>query len=150
MATKCDKEIGSSVRVAGLCIGVDKYDHFDTLHNAVRDAEHFYKKLKATKGCRPKIIRDPTRKTLIKEIRSFCDEIYKLAKEQNPPEVCFLQYSGHGIQRETVYLVPKDAEIERETELEDELLSLSKLLEILRELDECIRQEFGRRARGMV
>ena len=41
-----------SLRVAGLCVGVDGYQHMSRLQNAVRDAEAVNKELKRMKGRR--------------------------------------------------------------------------------------------------
>ena len=48
------------LRVAGMCIGVDEYDHLDALGNAVRDAEAFNRKLKDAPGCFSIVLRDPS------------------------------------------------------------------------------------------
>jgi hypothetical protein len=133
-----------SLRVAGLCIGVDKYKHIGTLSNAVRDAEQVEAKLNAVPRCRCGIVKDPkTQIDMLSRVRTFLDDP-RLREE--PPELFVLSYAGHSIQREgEVYLVPTDAKLEDEAEdCAIECLSLGRLLQLLRDkLDVPVRQKMG-------
>ena len=133
-----------ALRVAGLCIGVDKYKHIGTLSNAVRDAEQINAKLNAVPRCRSGIVKDPeTQMKMVSSVRTFLDEP-RLREE--PPGLFVLSYAGHSIQREgEVYLVPTDAELQNEAEdCAIECLSLGRLLQLLRDkLDVPVRQKLG-------
>jgi hypothetical protein len=83
----------SSLRVAGLCVGVDGYQHMSRLQNTVRDAEAV-KELKRMKGCYSEVIRNPTTATdLLHQLRQRLKEP-DLAK--HPPQLFVLYYAGYG------------------------------------------------------
>jgi hypothetical protein len=139
------KTVGcGALRVAGLCIGVDKYKHIGTLSNAVRDAEQVHEKLNAVPRCRCGIVKDPKIQIdMLSSVRTFLDDP---CLREEPPELFVLSYAGHSIQREgEVYLVPTDAKLENEAEdCAIECLSLGRLLQLLRDkLDVPVRQKMG-------
>ncbi len=90
-----------SLRVAGLCVGVDDYQQdsqrelqFCKLENAVRDAEAVDKALRRTPGCNSAAIRNPKTATELRyQLRTHLQEP-DLAKD--PPELFVVYYAGHG------------------------------------------------------
>ena len=63
------------LRVAGLCISVDKYAHMGNLSNALRDVEAVCKKLKATPGCYAALLsKTSTTSDMLKSVRSHLQE----------------------------------------------------------------------------
>jgi len=132
------------LRVAGLCIGVDDYEHIPPLGNAVRDAEAFNKKLKAMPGCFSAVIRNPAdARDLLRSIRKHLQDADML---ENPPEVIVIYYAGHGIQQgHKVYLVPVNATLAELDDLDFECLSLDRLMLTLRKhFDEPVREKTGK------
>ena len=60
-----------SRRVAGLCVGVDDYQHMGQLQNAVRDAEAINKELGRMPGCYSEVICNPETATeLLHQLRT--------------------------------------------------------------------------------
>jgi hypothetical protein len=60
-----------SRRVAGLCIGVNDYQHMAQLQNAVRDAEAINKELRRMPGCYSEVICNPETATeLLHQLRT--------------------------------------------------------------------------------
>jgi hypothetical protein len=133
-----------SLRVAGLCVGVDDYQHMRRLQNAVRDAEAVNKELKRIKGCYSEVIRNPTTATdLLHQLRQRLKEP-DLVK--HPPQLFMLYYAGHGIlEHGKMWLVPAHANIpDPDEDLQRECLSLNDLLEMLRKhLDQPVQNQFG-------
>ena len=140
-----------SLRVAGLCVGVDDYQQdsqrelqFCKLENAVRDAEAVDKALRRVPGCYSAAIRNPkTAKELRYQLRTHLQEP-DLAKA--PPELFVVYYAGHGfLQNSKMWLVPAHAGIrDADEDLKHECLSLNDLLEMLRKhLDQPVQNQFG-------
>ena len=132
-------------RVAGLCVGVDEYKHMGLLSNAVRDAKEINKKLRESRGCFSTVICDP--KTSGELLRSVRKQLQEKELLDNPPKIFWFMYAGHRIEHDktkTVYLVPGDANPEHEDDLEQECLSLDKLLKTFRDhLDTPVRKKHG-------
>lgn len=127
----------AGLRVAGLCVGVDQYEHMGHLNNAVRDASYIHKRLKAAPGCHSAVLSAPaTAGELLRTVRHHVQDRGLL---ENPPALFVFYYAGHGIQEKGrgVYLVPANAHVEHPDDLDHECLSLDKLLKTMRqELDE--------------
>ena len=131
------------LRVFGLCIGVDKYEHHPNLGNAVRDAEAFSSKLNSMPGCLSVVIRNPAEaKDVLKSIRRHLQDADML---RDPPEIIIIYFAGHGIQPgQKVYLVPGKAVLDVVDELDMECLSVEKLLQSLRTyFDEKVQEQNG-------
>jgi hypothetical protein len=133
----------SKLRVAGLCIGVDNYQHMGQLQNAVRDAEAVNKELRRMPGCYSEAILNPKTATELRhQLRTHLQET-DLAK--HPPELFVVYYAGHGfLQHGKMWLVPAHAHIrDPDEDLPHECLSLNDLLEMLRRrLDQPVQKKF--------
>jgi hypothetical protein len=143
-ATKVKSVDWGKLRVAGICIGVEKYKHLKVLKNPVRDAKEINKQLNAVAGCRSILVTDPeVPGDILKSVRNCLKEPDLL---DNPPEIFLFTYSGHAIQRDgEVYLVPTNAKVEKEAEdCDTDCFSLGQLLKTLRNnLDMPVRTKFG-------
>jgi hypothetical protein len=133
-----------NLRVAGLCIGVDDYQHMGQLQNAVRDAETVNRALRRMVGCYSEAIHNPKTATELRhQLRTHLQKP-DLAKE--PPELFVVYYAGHGfLQHGKMWLVPAHAHIrDPDEDLPHECLSLNDLLEMLRKhLDQPVQNQFG-------
>ena len=133
-----------NLRVAGLCIGVDDYQHMGQLQNAVRDAETVNRALRRMVGCYSEAIHNPKTATELRhQLRTHLQKP-DLAKE--PPELFVVYYAGHGfLQHGKMWLVPAHAHIrDPDEDLPHECLSLNDLLEMLRRhLDQPVQNQFG-------
>jgi len=140
----------AGLRVAGLCVGIDKYTHAGNLNNASRDAEAMNERINSSPGCQSANLCAPaTVGALLRGIRHHAQDA---GLQQNPPKLFMVYYAGHGIQTQEkkVYLVPSNAHVEHLDDLEHECLALDKLLLMLRQtLDEPVRRQFGE-ARAIV
>jgi hypothetical protein len=132
------------LRVAGLCVGVDDYQHLRKLQNAVRDAEAVSNALRSVPGCYSEAIRNPKTATELRhQLRTHLQEP-DLAK--HPPELFVVYYAGHGfLQHGKMWLVPAHAHVrDPDEDLPHECLSLNDLLELLRKhLDQPVKSQFG-------
>jgi hypothetical protein len=82
------------LRVAGLCVGVDDYQHLRKLQNAVRDAEAVSNALRSVPGCYSEAIRNPKTATELRhQLRTRLQDP-DLAK--HPPQLFVVYYAGHG------------------------------------------------------
>ena len=136
-----------SLRVAGLCVGVDDYQHepqFCKLQNAVKDAKAVSEALRSMPKCRSEAILNPKTATELRhQLRTHLQD-HDLAN--HPPELFLVYYAGHGfLQHGKMWLVPAHANIpDHEEELQRECLSLNDLLEMLRKhLDQPVQNQFG-------
>jgi hypothetical protein len=133
-----------SLRVAGLCIGVDDYQHMVQLQNAVRDAEAVNRALRRMVGCYSEAISNPKTATELRhQLRTHLQEP-DLAKY--PPQLFVVYYAGHGfLQHGKMWLVPAHADIrDPDEDLPHECLSLNDLLEMMRRhLDQPVQNQFG-------
>ncbi len=91
------------------------YTHVGALRNAVRDSRQVSAKLNDVPRCRSGIVKDPkTSIDMLHSVRRLLDEP-RLREEF--PELFWLSYAGHSIQREgEVYLVSTDAKLNDEAE----------------------------------
>ena len=91
------------------------------LRNPVRDARAMSKALSAT-GFKVTVLEDATEVTMRRAIRAFGDELLGGG-------VGLFYYAGHGMQvRGRNYLIPVNADIEREDEVEDQALDANLVL----------------------
>ena len=131
----------SPMRVAGLCIGVDKYPKFGNLQNAVKDATSVNAKLNSTPFCTSTVMLPKDKIGLWGGIRQRLQAV-----KQNPPDLFLLYYAGHGIQqgaKGTVYLVPGTANPVDEEDCRVHCLSLDDVLRIChKDLDEPLRRRW--------
>jgi len=95
-------------RIQALCIGVNAYKEWNTLKNAVADAEIIASNVSALPESRVReVCRNPaTKASLEKAVSDFVLHIEK----KSPPQICLIFYAGHGIQAgDRIYLVPTNA-----------------------------------------
>lgn len=128
-----------------LVIGNADYDK-DVLRNPVNDAKRIATLLEKY-GFKVMLHTNLSRREMNNVINEFGDSI------TTQKGVSFFYYSGHGIQYQAQnYLLPLKANIEKEPEIEDEAVKLSKLLERMKEtsnslnvviLDACRNNPFN-------
>ena len=110
-----------------LVIGIDSYQHVTRLRNARADAEAMADALRSA-GYRVTLQTDRSQKQMQGDVRAFRDSIVA-----NQDEVVVF-FSGHGVQVDgTNYLLPVDIAAESESQVKDDALALSKVLQDLRE-----------------
>jgi hypothetical protein len=136
-----------------LVIGNGHYGQAQTLENAVDDARAISGKLREL-GFHVIERHDLSRSGMRKALRDF-----HTALEKAGDAVALLFYAGHGIQRHGEnYLIPVDADISKEYEIEDAALKLRTILASLNDvqprlsivmLDACRNNPFERRIRGI-
>ena len=115
---------GAETRLA-LVIGNDRYATLPDLNNAGRDARRVAQKL-AELGFETTLERNITRRALHRELARFEAELRR-------SDVGLVYYAGHGIQTGDGrnYLIPADAQIEREADLRAEAVRTGELLELM-------------------
>ena len=115
---------GAETRLA-LVIGNDRYATLPDLNNAGRDARKVAEKL-AELGFETTLERNITRRALHRELARFEAELGR-------SDVGVVYYAGHGIQTGDGrnYLIPADAQIEREADLRAEAVRTGELLELM-------------------
>ena len=127
-------------RIQALCIGVNAYKEWDTLSNAVADAEIVASNVRDLPESRVReVCTNPaTKASLEKAVSDFVLHIEK----NSAPQIVLIFYAGHGIQEgDRIYLVPANAKKEPvdAAELEEQCLSHDKLFRLLKEkLDDQI------------
>lgn len=134
----------SGQRVA-LLIGNGSYENVSSLKNAVHDAEDMSKTL-----------RNFDFKVLLRknvDRREMKDAIADFGRASSNAEVALFFYAGHGIQSKSMnYLIPVNAEMRNEADIEDEGVNMNYLLDTLEEakskvnlviLDACRNNPFG-------
>src|SRR5258706_11077575 len=110
---------GGEKRVA-LIIGNSSYKN-SPLKNPVNDARAISKALAST-GFKVTVIEDATQTTMRRAIRTFGNEIQH-------GSVGLFYYAGHGMQvRGRNYLIPVNADIEQEDEVEDQAVDANLVL----------------------
>ena len=139
---------GGEKRVA-LIIGNSAYKKAP-LRNPVNDARAISKALAAT-GFKVTVIEDATQSTMRRAIRSFGNDI-------QTGVVALFYYAGHGMQvRGKNYLIPVNADIEQEDEVEDQSVDANLVLAKMESarsslnlmiLDACRNNPFPRRFRS--
>lgn len=116
-----EKTLGESPRLA-LVIGNSKYESIGSLKNSLADAVDMASALRAV-GFEVLEGEDQNKKQMEDLIREFGDKLYR----QKGIGVFF--YAGHGVQSNGKnYLVPIDADIPREDDIEYEAVDLGRLL----------------------
>ena len=111
-------------RVA-LVIGVSKYQHAPQLTNPARDADAVSALLKQAGFDVVDNRRDPGIVDLRRVIREF-------SETARDADISVVYYAGHGIEVDgTNYLVPADAKLASDFDIEDETISLDRVLKAL-------------------
>ena len=111
-------------RVA-LVIGVSKYQHAPQLTNPARDADAVSALLKQAGFDVVNNQRDPGIVDLRRVIREF-------SETARNADISVVYYAGHGIEVDgTNYLVPADARLASDFDIEDETISLDRVLKAL-------------------
>ena len=135
------------LRVAALCIGVDKYEHMSDLNNAVHDAESIHQKLKSIPNCNSMLL--PSHKTstagaLLAAVSSFLKDS---ELQNDPPKVLKFFYAGHGIQEgDKTFLVPGRAVVQ--AGFVDDCLPLDRLAKVFRDTLDLPARESGKHPTG--
>ncbi len=113
--------VSTQKRIA-LVIGNAAYQHITPLNNSANDARLMSKTLSSL-GFEVMCFTDLDRKSMTDKIYDFGDKL----KAQNA--VGLFYYAGHGLQVNGVnYLVPVTASVKREQEVDDECVSIDKVL----------------------
>jgi uncharacterized caspase-like protein len=108
-----------------LIIGVSEYEHISPLANTVNDAEDMAKALREL-GFKVMLETNPTLTEFEDALENFAQAI------QYNKEVALFYYSGHGIQVDGKnYLIPKDAELDRELRIKKQTVSMEEITEII-------------------
>lgn len=136
-----------------LVIGNGEYARAQSLDNANSDARAIAKKLRKL-GFKVMERHDLTRSAMRQSLRTFHSRL-----ENADNAVALLFYAGHGIQRNGKnFLIPVDADISKEYEIEDAALDLGTVLASLGDakprlsvvmLDACRNNPYERRIRGL-
>ena len=110
---------------AALVIGNDSYDTLSNLSNAGRDARGMASKLKAL-GFETTLLLDVKRRDFHEALDAFEDTL-------NRSDVGLVFFAGHGIQTEPGqnYLIPSDAQLEKESHLPSEAVRADAILKRL-------------------
>jgi uncharacterized caspase-like protein len=104
---------------AALVIGMSKYEAVSTLTNPDRDAEGVAEALKAIGFKSVTLVEDVSRSKLVKALRDF-QEVADHA------DWALVYYAGHGIEiKGENYLIPVDAQLATDRDVEDETVSLN-------------------------
>ena len=112
-------------RVA-LVVGIDSYAHATPLNNAVSDSRLVSKVLKET-GFNVVALENPG-------VDEFYEGLDKLSRRASLAKVGIVYFAGHGVEvGGENYLLPVDAELEREVQLRSQAISLETILEDLGE-----------------
>lgn len=110
-------------RVA-LVIGNSSYQHAPALPNPVNDAAAMATMLEAA-GFRVVLKRNVSANDMRRALREFTDST-------KDADVAVVYFAGHGIEVDGEnYLIPTDAILERDIDVEDETVSLDRLLRVL-------------------
>ncbi len=136
-----------------LVIGNSAYESAK-LTNPVNDADSMTAALKAL-GFTVKTLKNGTRKTILEEVSNFSTA---LSQDKNTTGLFY--YAGHGIQSKGHnYLIPVDADIKKEADIEVNCVDLNNIMAYLEEasnnmnmiiLDACRNNPFGRSFRSSV
>jgi hypothetical protein len=122
MIMSCMCAAAAERRVA-LIIGNNAYVRIGALNNAANDASKMDQALKAA-GFETTVKIDAKRRNLYSAIDAFAAQI-----AASPDTVGLFYYAGHGIQANGInYLIPIDADIESESDLEAEAVDADKVL----------------------
>ena len=111
-------------RRIALVIGNDDYEHLDTLNNAVLDAEAVATKLTRL-GFDTQLLRNATEEDLFRAMQT-------LERRLDRDAVGLVYYAGHGVEVNGLnYLIPVDAELTSEIDLEYRALPKSRILQAM-------------------
>ncbi len=145
--------LAAQQQLHALVIGNSDYEKAQSLANASADASAVADKLRSL-GFKVLERHNQTRAGMRQSLRKFHSRL-----ENADNAVALLFYAGHGIQRNGKnYLIPVDADISKEYEIEDSALQLSTVLASLNDvrpqlsvvmLDACRNNPFERRIRGL-
>jgi uncharacterized caspase-like protein len=114
-------ECHAAKRVA-LVIGISAYQHVPRLANPMRDAAAVSKMFKDMAFDVVEVRRDVGIVDLRRAVREFAETV-------STADVAVVYYAGHGIEVDgTNYLIPVDAKLESDLDVEDETISLDRVL----------------------
>jgi tetratricopeptide (TPR) repeat protein len=109
-------------RRVALVIGNSTYKNVPTLANPLRDADAIFGTLQAIGFATVTLIKDGTREALIEALRKFAEDAEKA-------DWALIYYAGHGMEMNGVdYLIPVDAKLATDRDLQFEALPLEQLL----------------------
>jgi hypothetical protein len=121
----CGAAFGQAGRYA-LVIGNADYSDMRPLKNPVNDASDMAAALKRL-GFQVSLLTDANRKVMNQGLNDFHDKLARSSATEG-----FFWYAGHGVQSKGEnYLIPVSADIRREVDLDDEAVSVRKLLALL-------------------
>ena len=113
----------SAEKRIALVIGNAKYEHIAGLPNVPNDAMAMEALFKAAKFDSVVVLHDKRVTELRKELLDF-------AERAVDADVAVVFYAGHGIEVDRInYLIPVDARLKSDLTVEDETVSLDRLLE---------------------
>jgi hypothetical protein len=133
-------------RRVALIIGNGAYAHVAKLPNTTRDAEAMEATFHAAGFDLVEAKRDLDSASMRRALRDFSDQV-------RDADIAAVYYAGHGIEVGGVnYLVPVDATLERDIDVEDEAVPLDRIIRILEQakrlrlviLDACRENPFAR------
>jgi uncharacterized caspase-like protein len=114
-----------AARRVALVVGISSYKHVPRLANPVRDAEAI---AAVFRGAGFDVV-ESKRDLGVAELRRAVRDFSLLA---NDADTAVVYYAGHGIEVDgTNYVVPADAKLESDFDVEDEALSLDRILKAL-------------------
>ena len=117
-------EARADKRVA-LVVGMSAYEHAPRLLNSGNDAAAIVTLFKNARFDVVETRRDVTATELRRAVREFADQV-------RDADIAVVYYAGHGIEVDgTNYLIPIDAKLVTDFDVEDETLSLDRLLKAL-------------------
>ena len=117
---------GAQDRRIALVIGNGEYVDVGRLTNPPNDAADIAEALKA-QGFEVTLLIDASRKAMNQGLNTFYDQL-----AADPSSAGVFWYAGHGIQaKDENYLIPVGADIQREADLEDEAVSVRKVMSLL-------------------
>jgi hypothetical protein len=110
-----------------LIVGVGEYEHLSPLVNTVNDAKDIADSLRKL-GFAVMLETNPTLTEFEDALENFSTSI------QYNKEIALFYYSGHGIQVDGKnYLIPKDAELDRELRIKKQTVSLDEVTQLISE-----------------
>jgi uncharacterized caspase-like protein len=127
-ATALPEIVRAETRLA-LVIGNAKYQRAAELSNPINDARLISRRL-AAHGFDVAIQLDADLKGMKRALRDFYGKVYA----SGPASVALIYYSGHGVQvKGANYLIPIDATIDREADIELEAVRVDSIMELISE-----------------
>jgi uncharacterized caspase-like protein len=124
LVTICDRSFAAERRVA-LIIGNSAYNHVGKLPNPASDARAIAELLKRSGFDVVESRQDLNVNEMRRVVRDFTDKT-------RDADIAVVFYAGHGIEVDgTNYLLPVDAALERDIDVEDEAVPLDRILKIM-------------------